>query len=636
MQYEITKDDFEKKYDNFFNKLFFKEDGVFHKLPTKKNKEFGVFRNQKSIYIKALTDKQSEMTISKKQLMKVVFDEKGYNLQSYEPVLIDYIINNKLSSDEECQYLDYYNKEKNISHQGFIDYWLVGATWDNIDKTTDFITGGYWENGYDNKYINLVKSINKGDKIAIKSSYTRKNNLPFDNDDKLTSCMKIKAIGTVVENKQNGKIIRVDWDKDFEEKELYTFYFSTTISKINKEKSKNQKLIEWVFYDKEQDDYFIEEQKKTSIMNIKNIILYGSPGVGKTHNTKKLISLIEDGKSEKEIFETIKNNEQNNGIELSDIKDRIKFITFHQSFGYEDFIEGFRPNEEGKIELEDGVFKRICNDSAGIMKLTEYFSINREIHSERSTYIIDGITNDLIKIKKENGDKIVPIPTKLVIELLEHIQSSELTLDDIKYRNLDQVQMSFDKYMYGYNSILYAICKSIIEEEEISEQKNYYLVIDEINRGNISKIFGELITLIEEDKRDTLEVTLPYSKKPFKIPSNLYIIGTMNSTDKSIALIDIALRRRFTFLKMEPNLDLVENVKARNIMQQLNDKIIDALGADYVLGHSYFMNIENDDDLDFVLEYKIKPLLEEYFYGDEQGLKSIMQIVRYDGDDDTE
>ena len=278
-----------------------------------------------------------------------------------------------------------------------------------------------------------------------------------------------------------------------------------------------------------QDTTIADFVEKEVIIKIQNIILYGSPGVGKTHNTNKLISLIESGVSEKEIFETIKNNEENNGVDANrivrNISSRVKFITFHQSFGYEDFIEGFRPNENGDIKLQDGIFKSICDDA----------------------------DND---------------------------------------RN-----------------------------------NNYYLVIDEINRGNISKIFGELITLIEEDKRDTLEVTLPYSKKPFKIPSNLYIIGTMNSTDKSIALIDIALRRRFTFLKMEPNLELVDNEKAKNIMEQLNKKITDTLGADYVLGHSYFMKIENDDDLEFVFEYKIKPLLEEYFYGDEVGLKNILEIM---------
>jgi len=269
------------------------------------------------------------------------------------------------------------------------------------------------------------------------------------------------------------------------------------------------------------------ENNKTLYMKqtIKNIILYGSPGVGKTYNTNKLIRLIEDGMSDREIFDSIELNDKSDSADISDIKERVKFITFHQSFGYEDFIEGFRPNENGDIKLQDGIFKTMCDDAS---------------------------------------------------------------------RDRDN---------------------------------NYYLVIDEINRGNISKIFGELITLIEEDKRDILEVTLPYSKQAFKIPSNLYIIGTMNSTDKSIALIDIALRRWFTFLKMKPNLDLVKNEKAKNIMNLLNEKITETLGEDYVLGHSYFMKIESDDDLGFVMEYKIQPLLEEYFYGDVEGLKSVVEII---------
>jgi 5-methylcytosine-specific restriction endonuclease McrBC GTP-binding regulatory subunit McrB len=267
----------------------------------------------------------------------------------------------------------------------------------------------------------------------------------------------------------------------------------------------------------------IEDSQKSikKLINTKNIILYGVAGVGKTYNTDKIIRLIEDKKSNKEIFKTIKDNTLSDSIDISDIKERVKFITFHQSFGYEDFIEGFRPNEEGKIVLVDGIFKEICKEAT--------------------------------------------------------------------------------------------------EEKE----KNYYLIIDEINRGNISKIFGELITLIEESKRDNLEVILPYSKEPFKIPSNLYIIGTMNSSDKSIALIDIALRRRFTFLKMKPKAELVPE-SLQELFIELNEYISNTLGDDYLIGHSYFMNI---DDLDFVLEYKIKPLLEEYFYGDSEGLKTALKII---------
>jgi len=273
------------------------------------------------------------------------------------------------------------------------------------------------------------------------------------------------------------------------------------------------------------------KDKKENI-NIKNIILYGPPGVGKTHNYQNLISMIEEGNSQKEIFDTISNNEEvelNNEV-FQKIKDekRAEFITFHQSYSYEDFIEGYKPNKDG-IELQDGIFKTLCDDA------------------------------------KEN------------------------------------------------------------------EEQNYYIVIDEINRGNISKIFGELITLIEEDKRDTYEVTLPYSKTAFKVPSNLYIIATMNSTDKSIATIDIALRRRFTFLKMKPNLDLVNYDDAKQMMKRLNIYIEDKLGADYQLGHSYFMKVQNDDDLEFVKEYKIKPLLEEYFYAEGKSVDEIISEALSEG-----
>lgn len=256
-----------------------------------------------------------------------------------------------------------------------------------------------------------------------------------------------------------------------------------------------------------------------SSINTKNIILYGVPGVGKTHNINKLINLIEKNEdSEQEIFSKIaQNSESNEVLDDENLKSRVVFTTFHQSFAYEDFIEGFRPNNAGQITLRDGIFKTICEDA----------------------------TND-------------------------------------KYNN-------------------------------------YYLVIDEINRGNISKIFGELITLIEESKRDKLEILLPYSQEKFSVPSNLFIIGTMNSTDKSIALIDMALRRRFTFLELKPNETLIQDTDAKEFFIKLNEQLED----DYKIGHSYFMG--ENIDLKFVKEYKIKPLLKEYFYGNNQKLEEIMK-----------
>lgn len=258
-----------------------------------------------------------------------------------------------------------------------------------------------------------------------------------------------------------------------------------------------------------------------SNISTKNIILYGVPGVGKTHNINKLINLIEKNEdSEQEIFQKITlNDESNEVLDDENLRTRVVFTTFHQSFAYEDFIEGFRPNNAGEIKLRDGIFKTICKDAK----------------------------ND--------------------------------------------------------------------------SSNNYYLVIDEINRGNISKIFGELITLIEESKRDKLEILLPYSQEKFTVPSNLFIIGTMNSTDKSIALIDIALRRRFTFLELKPNETLIKDEKAREFSIKLNEQLED----DYKIGHSYFMG--ENIDLEFVKEYKIKPLLKEYFYGNNQKLEDILKIL---------
>jgi len=381
-------------------------------------------------------------------------------------------------------------------------------------------------------------------------------------------------------------------------------------------------------------------------IDIKNIILYGPPGVGKTHNINKLIRLIEDGKSQKEIFETIKNNEFSQDIDILDIKDRVKFITFHQSFGYEDFIEGFRPNEEGNIELIDGIFKRLC-----LVAQKNLDNSKKDI-----SFDIDGLLNDFIQ-EVENKDKYL-IDDNLTIEVKKKGDGefqSFLLGGRVKNQSLTKniILRDFENYLNGkikqYQDIkptnesqksyhgnalyyfkLFEAMKSFMEKWGLNyktkkeELKNYYLVIDEINRGNISKIFGELITLIEEDKRDNLEVILPYSKESFKVPSNLYIIGTMNSSDKSIALIDIALRRRFTFLKMKPNINLVP-LEAKELFENLNNYISNNLGEDYKIGHSYFMG---DIDLDFILEYKIKPLLEEYFYGDENRLNEALEIIK--------
>ncbi|MFA7091193.1 MAG: AAA family ATPase [Arcobacteraceae bacterium] len=372
-------------------------------------------------------------------------------------------------------------------------------------------------------------------------------------------------------------------------------------------------------------------------MKTKNIMLYGAPGVGKTHNYKRLITMIENGNDEKTIFDTISKNETTNDFDNSTFETikkekRIEFVTFHQSYSYEDFIEGFRPQDNGNIKLEDGIFKKLCSDAEinflkssnnkamlfidaiGLLlkdKIENQENVKINLKRNNSYYNIYDYNDKTIYFEKQNGDKSHSLSMK--------------TLEKMYYEESNTI-INGGLAPY-YNPLLEELLKLKKKENvQKEEQKNFYIVIDEINRGNISKIFGELITLIEEDKRDSYEVTLPYSKEKFKIPSNLYIIATMNSTDKSIATIDIALRRRFTFLKMKPNIELVPEI-AQKLFTKLNNHITTAINEDYALGHSYFMKIEDSHDLEFVKEYKIKPLLEEYFYGDDENYKKAIDIL---------
>lgn len=400
-----------------------------------------------------------------------------------------------------------------------------------------------------------------------------------------------------------------------------------------------------------------------NMLNIKNIILYGAPGVGKTHNYKNLISMIEEGKNQKEIFDTITKNEDTENydyVKYETIKQekRVEFVTFHQSYSYEDFIEGFRPNESGNIELEDGIFKNISDkaslnleDSKKNKKEVEIKYSFSKLLDEFKIFVEDKISTDgsfflkgkatISKIGKSSflvGGS-VSSAQKLTFNILERDYDNFKNGIITSYKDIKPTFES-EKGVHGNAPYYFALYERLKDFEDSAyedlsqekfdkiEQKNFYIVIDEINRGNISKIFGELITLIEEDKRDIYEVTLPYSKEKFKVPSNLYIIATMNSTDKSIATIDIALRRRFTFLKMKPNETLINFLDAKDLFNELNKFIRENLNDDYQLGHSYFMKIANDEDLKFVKEYKIKPLLEEYFYVDKNKLDEALNILK--------
>ncbi|MBX0565956.1 AAA family ATPase [Campylobacter jejuni] len=402
-----------------------------------------------------------------------------------------------------------------------------------------------------------------------------------------------------------------------------------------------------------------------------NQILYGSPGTGKTYHTidKALEILGENLESRDEkkakFDEYVKNGQ-------------IVFTTFHQSYGYEEFVEGIKPslnsdeNSQINYKVKDGIFKKLCK------KALE----NRDDIESFNFYI-----NDLKEKTKEdanNPEKYFQLPnTKYSIQyrggktfrikfddMSKNHKDYPVGIDNIeklyKTSNIDEIYNS----AYVKAILNYLKSQGLKDYKEKDEKINlpYIIIIDEINRGNVSKIFGELITLIEPSKRlgneEALELTLPYSGEKFGVPKNVYIIGTMNTADRSITSLDTALRRRFEFVEMMPNSDLLNNVFIckdvenpnededylgddaktegyaeilQNILISINKRIEFLLDREKTIGHAFFMSEavkfnknnwikpdEYEEDwyvlsiskLKKVFQNKIIPLLQEYFYND--------------------
>lgn len=457
-----------------------------------------------------------------------------------------------------------------------------------------------------------------------------------------------------------------------------------------------------------------------------NTILYGPPGTGKTYQTvNHALAIIEQNPDYLDPSKEFDRSDLREKFEKYRKKRQIRFVTFHPSFSYEDFVEGIRPElvstdedatETINYKIENGIFKEICKSASESMKLkaetgaTSPVIADKHLNRDRFFKVSLGnstrpeddiiyeycIENDLISIGYlsmldcTNAESVEDI-RELAEQADQDIEQDDFGFDALKRlkfwmepgdvvfvskgtTTLRAIGVVKDKGGEGYfydkdTPIRYPhfrhvewlytdlnIPVSDIYEKQFSQQgiyqmhgrlinkkyfqsdepvkpetdKRYVLIIDEINRGNIPSIFGELITLIEPDKRtpgdEAISVTLPYSKESdrFSVPSNLYLLGTMNTADRSVEALDIALRRRFEFIPFESKPELIDQpddfeVNLGRMLSTMNERIEYLLDSDYCIGHSYFIGLVDEDNpektLKNIFARKVIPLLEEYFYG---------------------
>ncbi|EAH9952346.1 endonuclease [Campylobacter lari] len=407
------------------------------------------------------------------------------------------------------------------------------------------------------------------------------------------------------------------------------------------------------------DKEFYNNKETNKGLNVENPplnqILYGPPGTGKTYHTiDKALEILGENLASRHEKKTKFDEYVKNG--------QIVFTTFHQSYGYEEFVEGIKPiidndenSQELKYEIKNGVFKELCDKS-----LKNYIS---SIQNENETDLDKLIFEFANYINQNYLDKGNEFPLENKVNVKKILLNSKdeyrsfllggsikspqrLTIDVIKRDYLDFINgriLSFKdikpKYdsqsdYHGNATYYFMFYKKLKEFEGLQNEKfkikkdnlkPYIIIIDEINRGNVSKIFGELITLIEPSKRigesEGLKVTLPYSGEKFGVPKNVYIVGTMNTADRSITSLDTALRRRFEFVEMMPDAEELEkskykDVNLKKLLEAINTRIEYLLDREKTIGHAFFIGVENLNNLKNVFQNKIIPLLQEYFYND--------------------
>lgn len=566
-----------------------------------------------------------------------------------------------------------------------IKYWLYSAG-EKSYKWDEFYKDGIMAIGWDylgdlTKYSSQAEIADKITKEENKTQYPMndsKANWEFAKDMQVGDIVYVKKglqdalIGRGIvksdyiydANRNEYKSIRkVEWthngiyDVDFKVLDIKQWN-QKTLTEISQSKYKDFCLkIEDVFMKKQP-----EENLNSLQVNIPlNQILYGPPGTGKTYSVRQYITDIVG---------------QNPGLKTDNeeqkINNAVKDLTWYSAIA----LSMYRNGKNNKYKVPNLQHQKIIKAFAATkeskkIKATLWFQM--QSHTSESSenvnnstkhppYLFDKTENSEWYLT-ETGIKFVEENLSEQLEFLNAKNSSRKIEDFYKFITFHQ-SYSYEEFVEGIKpsinndednaTISYeynrGIFKEICQQANSDPENNYLLIIDEINRGNISKIFGELITLIESDKRvipngerifentktqnEELVVTLPYTKSKFGVPSNLYILGTMNTSDRSIASIDIALRRRFKFKEMMPNSSLVADfgIGFNKIFDDLNNKIKLLLDRDHQIGHSYFINTKynnnnennNVETLKDIWFSEILPLLNEYFYCDWEKLKLII------------
>ena len=475
---------------------------------------------------------------------------------------------------------------------------------------------------------------------------------------------------------------------------------------------RNFKELSFIAYERNMSVDTVTQHNTQNTDIAKNTILYGPPGTGKTYNTVMYAVAIIENKKLEEI-------KKENYTEVIDRYNKykedglIEFTTFHQSYGYEEFIEGIKPvihsDEEDETDIQyevvPGLFKKFCDIAGkpilrkekcdiGINESPTIWKISLEGSGENSTRT-ECMKNEHIRIGyDEYGREITNLFKGAAGRHILNYFINDMSIGDIvmscydcntvdaigvvtgeyewhdeypeykRLRKVNWIVKGIKENIIKINNgsrlsnptvyklrmdlsdvmeIIEKYSKNTIEVEE--KKKNHVFIIDEINRGNISKIFGELITLIEPTKRigqtEGQKVRLPYSQKLFGVPNNVYLIGTMNTADRSIATIDTALRRRFNFKEMLPDEEVldgiyVEYVSIKDIFIKMNKRITVLFDREHTLGHAYFLPLKDAPTIETlanIFENSIIPLLQEYFYEDYEKIRMVLGDNQKDSED---